>query len=131
MATSKEYLHFILDQLSDLTEISYRCAFGEYMIYYRGKIAAYLCDDRLLVKPVPSAVRMMPDARYEPPYEGAKDMLLVENVDDHNSILTVRTNAGYTHWVLLYDNKYYDPEFGLIEGAYTHGKITSFLEIYG
>lgn len=58
-------------------------------------------------------------------------MLLVENVDDHNSILTVRTNAGYTHWVLLYDNKYYDPEFGLIEGAYTHGKITSFLEIYG
>lgn len=67
MATSKEYLHFILDQLSDLTEISYRCAFGEYMIYYRGKIAAYLCDDRLLVKPVPSAVRMMPDARYDRP----------------------------------------------------------------
>ena len=81
MATSKEYLHFILDQLSGLTEITYRRAFGEYMIYYRGKVAAYLCDDRLLVKPVPSAVRMMPEARYEPPYEGAKDMLLVENVD--------------------------------------------------
>lgn len=46
------------------------------------------------------------------------------------SILTVHTNAGYTHWVLLCDNKYYDPEFGLIEGKYTHGKITSFLEIY-
>lgn len=46
------------------------------------------------------------------------------------SILTVHTNAGYTHWVLLYDNKYYDPEFGLIEGEYTYGKITSFLEIY-
>ena len=46
------------------------------------------------------------------------------------SILTVHTNAGYTHWTLLYDNKYYDPEFGLIEGEYTHGKITSFLEIY-
>ena len=46
------------------------------------------------------------------------------------SILTVHTNAGYTHWTLLYDNKYFDPEFGLIEGEYTHGKITSFLEIY-
>lgn len=82
MATSKEYLHFILDQLSRLTEITYRCAFGEYMIYHRGKVAAYLCDNRLLVKPVPSAIRIMPEARYEPPYEGAKDMLLVENVDD-------------------------------------------------
>lgn len=82
MATSKEYLHFILDQLSGLTEISYRFAFGEYMIYYRGKVAAYLCDNRLLVKPVPSAVRMMPEPCYEPPYEGAKDMLLVDNVDD-------------------------------------------------
>lgn len=82
MATSKEYLYFILDQLSELTEITYRHAFGEYMIYYCGKVAAYLCDNRLLVKPVPSAVRMMPEACYEPPYEGAKDMLLVENVDD-------------------------------------------------
>ena len=82
MATSKEYLHFILDQLSGLTEIAYRGAFGEYMIYHCGKVAAYLCDDRLLVKPVPSAVRMMPEARFEPPYEGAKDMLLVDNVDD-------------------------------------------------
>ncbi len=46
------------------------------------------------------------------------------------SILTVHTNAGYTHWTLLYDNKYYDPEFGLIDGKYTYGKITSFLGIY-
>lgn len=46
------------------------------------------------------------------------------------SILTVHTNEGYTHWTLLYDKKYFDPEFGLIEGEYTRGKITSFLEIY-
>ena len=91
MATSKEYLHFILDQLSGLTEIAYRCAFGEYMIYYRGKVAAYLCDDRLLVKPVPSAVRMMPQARYEPPYEGGKDMLLVENVDGREFLAALFT----------------------------------------
>lgn len=91
MATKKEYLHFILDQLSGLTEITYRCAFGEYMIYYRGKVAAYLCDDWLLVKPVPSAVRMMPQARHEPPYEGAKDMLLVENVDDREFLAALFT----------------------------------------
>lgn len=91
MATSKEYLHFILEQLSGLQEIGYRCAFGEYMIYYRGKVAAYLCDNRMLVKPVPSAVRMMPEARYEPPYEGGKDMLLVEDVDDRDFLTALFT----------------------------------------
>ena len=82
MATSKEYLTFILDQLSKLDGITYRQMMGEYIIYYYGNIAAYLCDDRLLVKIVPSACRLMPDADREPPYEGAKDMLFVDNVDD-------------------------------------------------
>ena len=82
MATSEEYLAFILDQLSDVDGITHRQMMGEYIIYMNGKIAAYLCDDRLLVKPVPSAVKLMPNATYEPPYEGAKDMLLVDNVDD-------------------------------------------------
>ena len=82
MATSKEYLAFILDQLSMLEGITHRSMMGEYIIYYHGKIAAYLCDDRLLVKMLPSTTRLLPDARKEPPYEGAKDMLLVENVDD-------------------------------------------------
>ena len=82
MATSKEYLAFILDQLSDVDGITHRQMMGEYIIYMKGKIAAYLCDDRLLVKPVPSAVQLMPNATYEPPYEGAKDMLLVDNIDD-------------------------------------------------
>ena len=82
MATSKEYLAFILEQLSDVDGITHRQMMGEYIIYMNGKIAAYLCDDRLLVKPVPSAVKLMPNATYEPPYEGAKDMLLVDNVDD-------------------------------------------------
>lgn len=91
MATSKEYLNFILEQLSGLPEITYRYAFGEYMIYYCGKVAAYLCDNRLLVKPMSSAVRMMPDARYEPPYEGAKNMLLVDNVDDREFLAALFT----------------------------------------
>ena len=82
MATSKEYLAFILDQLSDVEGIAHRQMMGEYILYMNGKIAAYLCDDRLLVKPVPSAVQLMPNATYDPPYDGTKDMLLVDNVDD-------------------------------------------------
>ena len=82
MATTKEYLEFILEQLSTLDGITHRMMMGEYIIYHNGKIAAYICDDRLLVKPVPSAVKLMPGAKYEPPYEGAKDMLLVENIED-------------------------------------------------
>lgn len=81
MATSKDYIRFILDQLSGLEGITSRSMMGEYIIYYRGKIAVYVCDDRLLVKPVEAAKKYIPDGSYEPPYEGAKDMLLVENVD--------------------------------------------------
>ena len=82
MASSKEYLNFILEQLSELEEITHRSMMGEYIIYYRGKIAAYICDDRFLVKMVKSAEELMPDAPHELPYEGAKEMLLVENLDD-------------------------------------------------
>lgn len=82
MATIKGYLEFILEQLSGLDEITYRSMMGEYIIYFRGKIAAYICDDRLLVKPVKSAISLMPEASYETPYEGAKDMLLVNEVDN-------------------------------------------------
>ena len=82
MATSREYLAFMLDQISGLDGITHRGMMGEYLLYYRGRIAACLCDDRLLVKPVPAALRLLPGARREPPYEGAKEMLLVENVDD-------------------------------------------------
>lgn len=82
MATKKEYLNFILDQLSGLSEITYRMMMGEYIIYYRGKIAAYVCDNRFLIKPVESVRRMIPNASLEPPYEGAKDMVLVEDIDN-------------------------------------------------
>ncbi|MDD2979929.1 MAG: TfoX/Sxy family protein [Hespellia sp.] len=82
MATKKEYLNFVLDQLSGLSDITYRMMMGEYIIYYRGKIAAYVCDDRFLVKPVDSAKHMLPEAPFEPPYEGAKDMILVEDIDN-------------------------------------------------
>ncbi|MBE6842879.1 MAG: competence protein TfoX [Ruminococcus sp.] len=81
MASSKEYLDFVLEQLSELEEITYRAMMGEYIIYYRGKIVGGIYDDRLLVKPVKSAIALMPNATYELPYEGAKEMLLVDNVD--------------------------------------------------
>lgn len=89
MASSKEYLAFILDQLSGLDGISSRTMMGEYILYYHGKIAAYLCDDRLLVKPVPAAKSLLPNAPMEPPYEGAKEMLLVEAVDDRAFLETL------------------------------------------
>jgi TfoX/Sxy family transcriptional regulator of competence genes len=81
MATSKDYLSFILEQLSELDEITHRSMMGEYIIYYRGKIAAYVCDNRFLVKPVNSAKDLMPNASLEPPYNGAKEMILVDNLD--------------------------------------------------
>ena len=89
MATSKEYLAFILDQLSEVDGITHRMMMGEYMIYHHGKIAAYLCDERLLVKILPVTEKLLPNAPKEPPYEGAKNMLLVENVDDRNFLKTL------------------------------------------
>ena len=82
MSSSKEYLNFILEQLSELEDISYRAMMGEYIIYYTGRIICGIYDDRLLVKPVKSAIDYMPDAKYELPYEDAKAMLLVDNVDN-------------------------------------------------
>ncbi len=82
MATSKEFLNFILEQLSELEDINYRQMMGEYVIYYKGKVAGDICDNRLFIKPVKSAMEYMPDAPLEPPYKGAKGYLLVEDLDD-------------------------------------------------
>ena len=82
MASSKEYLEFVLEQLSLLDDITYKAMMGEFIIYYRGRIAGGIYDDRFLVKPVKSAVAMMPEAEMELPYEGAKEMLLVDDIDN-------------------------------------------------
>ena len=94
MASKKEYLNFVLEQLSELEEITYRAMMGEYIIYYRGKIVGGIYDDRLLVKPVKSAVSLMTTATYESPYDGAKEMLLVDNIDS-KEFLTELFNAMY------------------------------------
>ena len=82
MASSKEYLDFIMEQLSDLDDITSRGMMGEYIIYYRGKVVGGIYDDRFLVKPTKSSLAMMPEAGMELPYEGAKEMILVDNVDN-------------------------------------------------
>ncbi len=82
MASSKEYLDYILEQLSELDEITYKAMMGEYIIYYRGKIVGGVYDDRFLVKPVKAAKNMMPEAELELPYEGAKEMLLVDSIEN-------------------------------------------------
>ncbi len=84
MASSKEYLDFILEQLSELDGVTYRAMMGEYIIYYNGKPIGGIYDDRFLVKPVPSARAMMPEAEPALPYPGAKEMLLVDDVDDRD-----------------------------------------------
>ena len=82
MASSKGYLEYILDQLSELEDISSRPMMGEYILYYKGKVIGGIYDDRFLVKPVKSAKKLMPDAQSELPYEGAKEMLLVDDVEN-------------------------------------------------
>ena len=94
MASSKECLDFILEQLSELEEITYRSMMGEYIIYHRGKIVGGIYDDRFLVKPVKSAIAYMPNAKYELPYDGAKEMLLVDDVDN-KEYLTGLFNSMY------------------------------------
>jgi len=82
MASSKDYLDYILEELSELEDISQRAMMGEYIIYYRDKVVGGIYDNRFLVKPTKSAVDMMPEASLELPYEGAKEMLLVDNVEN-------------------------------------------------
>ena len=94
MASSKEYLDFILEQLSELNDITHKAMMGEYIIYYCGKIIGGVYDDRFLVKPVKSAIKLMPNAKYELPYDGAKELLLVDELDNKEFLVEL-FNAMY------------------------------------
>ena len=91
MASSKEYLDFILEQLSGVDGITYKQMMGEYILYINGRIFGGIYDDRFLVKPTKSAMALMPDADMELPYEGAKEMLLVDNVDNRDFLTRLLT----------------------------------------
>ena len=82
MASSKDYLEFVLEQLSALSDITYRAMMGEYIIYYQGRVIGGIYDDRFLVKNTANARKLMPDAALEIPYEGAKEMLLVDDIEN-------------------------------------------------
>ena len=82
MGSTKGYLEYVLEQLSGLEDVTHRAMMGEYIIYFKGKVIGGIYDDRFLVKPTASAKKLMPDAPLELPYEGAKKMLLVTELDD-------------------------------------------------
>ena len=95
MASTKEYRDFVLEQLSELDEVSSRAMMGEYILYYRGKVFGGIYDDRLLVRPVPAAVKLMPDAERELPYEGAKEMILVQHFLSRNALKSNKNKRFY------------------------------------
>ena len=82
MASSKNYLEFVLEQLSGLDDVTYRSMMGEYILYFRGKIIGDIYDDRFLVKPVQAVLDKIDQPSFEFPYEGAKEMILVEDLDN-------------------------------------------------
>ena len=89
MASSKSYLEYFLEQLSALEGVTYRPMMGEYILYYQNRVIGGIYDDRFLVKPTKSARALMPEATFELPYEGAKEMLLVDNVEDRAFLQTL------------------------------------------
>lgn len=89
MATRKEYLQFVLEQLPE--GVTYRAMMGEYILYYRGKFFGGIYDDRFLVKPTKTTVAVMPDAQWELPYEGTRKMLLVDRVEDKDFLAQLLT----------------------------------------
>lgn len=104
MASSKEYLQFVLEQLSGLEDITYRLMMGEYIIYYHGKIVGGIYDDRFLVKPVKSAIDYLSKVTYDLPYEGGKEMLLIDEMDD-KEFLAGLINAMYEELPVLKSKK--------------------------
>ena len=94
MPSSKEFLDFILAQLSVLPDITYRAMMGEYIIYYRGKIIGGIYDNRLLIKPTATAQRIIPNTTMEIPYPGAKPMLMITDIEN-TELLVKLFNAIY------------------------------------
>ena len=94
MSSNKEYLNFIMDQLSDWPDITYRAMMGEYVIYYRGRVVGGIYDDRFLIKPTKSARALLPNAPMEIPYDGGKPMIMIEDVENRELLCNL-FNAIY------------------------------------
>lgn len=89
MATSKEFIAYFIGQLNRPEDIAVRPMMGEYLLYYRGKLVGDICDNRVLLKPVEAAKKLLPAAEMQPPYDGAKPMILLENTDDGEFVLSL------------------------------------------
>lgn len=94
MASTKDYLDYVLEQLGEAEDISHRAMMGEYILYVQGKVFGGIYDNRFLVKPTKSAREMLPDAPMELPYEGAKEMLLVDQLDDKELLAALVTGMA-------------------------------------
>ncbi|MBE6340652.1 MAG: TfoX/Sxy family protein [Marinilabiliaceae bacterium] len=94
MPSSHNFLLYVLDNLSNLRDITYRKMMGEYILYYRGVVIGGVYDDRFLIKPLKSALMLLPDAEMDIPYEGAKKMLRVDDISDRKLLASV-VNAIY------------------------------------
>ena len=88
MSSTNQDLEFVLDLLGELDNVAHRKMMGEYVLYYRGKVIGGIYDDRFLLKVTPASSRLLPEAPRAIPYEGAKEMLLVE-VEDRDVLRDV------------------------------------------
>ena len=81
MASTKGYLDYVLDLLSELDGVRYRSMMGKYILYYRNKVIGGVYDDRFLLKPTRAGEAAFPGAAREIPYDGAREMLAVDCED--------------------------------------------------
>ena len=82
MASKIEFVEYMADQMRDAGTITYKKMFGEYGLYCNGKIFAVICDNRLFIKMTEAGRKVCPELQEAPPYEGAKNYFLVEDVEN-------------------------------------------------
>ena len=94
MSSTKEYLDFVLEQLSDLPDIDYRAMMGEFIIYYHGRVIGGIYDNRFLIKPTKSAKEILPNAPMETPYPKGSPMIMIPDIENRE-LLVQLFNAMY------------------------------------
>ncbi|MDE6585638.1 MAG: competence protein TfoX [Clostridia bacterium] len=93
MATSKDYLDYLLERLGNNPDVRIRPMMGEYLLYFRDKLVADICDNRLLIKPVSAVKELVPETEMQPPYDGAKPHIYIEDIDDGEFVLKLFETA--------------------------------------
>jgi TfoX/Sxy family transcriptional regulator of competence genes len=87
MASDLEFVEFVVDQIEPSGSTTYRKMFGEYALYFNGKVVALICDNRLFVKPTAAGRSFIGDVVEAPAYPGAKPSFLIEEqIEDRDWI---------------------------------------------